>query len=182
MSAPAAYGMVWKHKMEEGAFAMTPDGSRFAVGSDGHVCMLNDLGDLLWKDELEWNFVNDIYMTPDGSRVAAILGIPDHLYMLDGDGRLLWEFDEGDEDLSWDVAMTADGGRVAVLRDALYMLDGDGRLLWKFGEGDWEGWGTVAMTPDGSRVAAGDTDGHVYMLDGRGELMWKHERVDSTLR
>lgn len=172
MKSRTSFGLAWKRDLASQSFAITPDAGRLAAGSEGHVFMLDGSGDLLWERELEYHATPlDVYMTPDGSRVAASVEYDSELYMLDGSGHLLWEFNEGRGEV-WAVAMTPDGSRVAAVSDQVYMLDGSGELQWRY-EAKEGFLGSIAIARDGSQVAAAGWDGHVYMLDGRGDLLWK---------
>jgi len=76
-----------------------------------------------------------------------------------------------------DIALTPDGGRIAVSLagpEAL-LFDGEGNMLWRFRIPMGVRTRSVAITSDASRIAIGTRGRSVYLLDSSKKLLWKRE-------
>ena len=119
---------IWSFDVDGWALsvAITPDGSRVAIGSnDESIYLLDGQGSLLWSFKAGGE-IRSVAISSDGSTVAA--GSKDgNVYIFDGQGKQLWAFETGGNVRS--VAITPDGSRVvAASTDGnVYFLDGRGQ-------------------------------------------------------
>ena len=151
-SPPAHGNLLWAFETGGyvGSVAITPDGSRVAVGSTddsdvGNAYLFDGGGNLIWSFETVGE-VTSVAISPDGSQVA--MGSHDgNAYLLGGGGNLLSSIET--RLFARSTAVTADGSRVVVgsIDSNAYLLDGGGNLLWSFETGDFV-W-SVASRPTG---------------------------------
>ncbi|MBI5683684.1 MAG: PQQ-like beta-propeller repeat protein [Verrucomicrobia bacterium] len=98
-----------------------------------------------------------------GSKRAVVFGGADgNLHAIGADGKLLWQFNTGDEVTGVAVA----GGRVVATSMSfnLYALDGDGKKLWRRDHGDV----LRGLALLGSNIAVGGEDGRVAVFSSEG--------------
>jgi outer membrane protein assembly factor BamB len=98
----------------------------------------------------------------NGKPTVIFGGADGNLHALSADGKLLWQFNTGDEVTCVAVA----GGKVFATSMSfnLYALDGDGKKLWRRDHGDE----LRAMALTGSNIAVGGEDGRVAVFSTDG--------------
>ncbi len=98
------------------------------------------------------------------------------LYVLDGNGALLWE--KSLESPILNVAVTVDGSSVTAFNDRgkIYCFNRSGGELWSYqtNVGTFSGKSTsFYQTPDGSFTVTGNEYGMVYKVNKSGQLVWE---------
>lgn len=131
-------------------------------------------GTTTWTFQTQGHVV-DVALTPDGSTVA-VASEDDHLYVLDGDGNLLWSKDFGDDVHA--VAVTPDASEfVVAYRYYTVGLDADGGELWRY-----ETWNEPwHLELRGDRVVVG-AGLYLALLDLQGNEQWKVELNESMIQ
>lgn len=121
-----------------------------------------------WKRQAHGK-VPFVYMTPDGSHIAA--ASDDHdVYYMEYSGKLLWAGTTGDEVV---FAKCSDDGEFA----AAYSKDNEVSFYNRRGDQLWTARVTrritcMDMSPDGTYVVVGSADGVLRAFDGKGEVAW----------
>lgn len=150
------------------SLSLSGDGAVLAAGGDGILVMHQNttvLAALKTK-----NYVNDLAITADGSRIAVALDDETlHLYSPKGD--LVWSVDTVDDLIS--VAISPDGtyivggtsaGNVVFFSDA-------GEERWTYGLSR-KPVTAVALSDNARTIAAASADGTVALLSRAGSLLW----------
>lgn len=124
---------------------------------------------IAWDGKRRWGYsprgphANCVAAGDLGGKRAVVFGGADgNLHALDADGKLLWQFNTGDEVTSVAVA----NGRVFATSMSfnLYALDAAGKKLWRRDHGDV----LRAMALTGSNIAVGGEDGRVAVFSAEG--------------
>ncbi len=148
--------------------ALSGNGGILAAGGDGIIVL--DKNTTVLATVRSRNYVNDIAMIADGSRIAAAVDDETlRLYTYVGD--LVWSTDTGDDLVS-----------VAISPDGTYIVGGTatGNVILFSGTGD-ERWTytlsrqpvvSVAVGDGGRTIAAVSEDGSVSLLSRAGGLLW----------
>lgn len=121
-----------------------------------------------WKRQAHGT-ITHVYMTPDGSYIAA--ASEDHdVYLVEFGGRLLWANTTGDEVAF--VKVSDDGEFVvSYSKDSIIsFFSKRGEQLWTYRVG--KRLNTVDMDPEGSLVVAGYEDCSIRVLDRTGNVTW----------
>lgn len=121
-----------------------------------------------WKRQTHGK-ITHIYMTPDGSFIAAASEDKD-VYLLEFGGKLLWANTTGDE-VSFVKASDEGEYVVSYSKDSIIsFFNKRGEQLWTYRVG--KKLNAVDMDPDGTIVVAGYDDCAVRALDRTGKVTW----------
>lgn len=129
-----------------------------------------------YSTDLAWEFptklpVWDLAVAPKARRLVAGLGGPEFL-LLDTDGSLVWQFRIPMGVRCRSVAISSDGGRIALGTEgrSVYLLDQTKKLMWKRDlGGEVRG---VAFAEKSNLVLAASTDGHLKAMTADGKDVW----------
>ncbi|WP_165394836.1 WD40 repeat domain-containing protein [Methanofollis fontis] len=150
--------------------AITPDGAYIAVGSDDKSVTLLEYGEgKIWRYELP-DDPTCVDLSADGQYVVA--GTDGQVYLLDGDGELVWEIDVGKGVQS--VAIAPDGTSIAAgtLDYRSHLISKEGEILWRYMTNN-RVFG-VALSENGD-VVTGSHDDHLYIINGDGDRILETE-------
>ncbi|MDD1677404.1 MAG: WD40 repeat domain-containing protein [Methanomicrobiales archaeon] len=140
-------------------------------------------GGLLWTSPAQ--YVSDIAMTPDGSRIAV--AADRGALLLDQTGSVVWENDR--LGFSNTISVSDDGSVVAWTGayNKLYLFDATGSLIGENTLGPGRGWGMDnllgSMSADGSlflAVQSGPDEGTVGLFGKDGSLLWTSTEPNSS--
>jgi WD40 repeat protein len=152
--------------------SITPDGQTLAIASSDNNVYLIRSGLLLWKYDAKMPVIS-VAVTPDSSYLICGTGSLEskegdapkdyRIYLLDGNGKLLWSQKIGYTVTS--VSITPDGSYIAAgaWDKKVHIFSKTGEHLREF-KTEGNVW-SVSITPDGKNVVAGSTDMYVYFLD-----------------
>ncbi|MHB9031957.1 MAG: outer membrane protein assembly factor BamB family protein [Anaerolineae bacterium] len=156
--------------------AITDDGQYVSACSvSGHnLILLNRNGELLWDKNMTFaTEATAMYGSGEDTRILA--GTRDsRVYLLDMSGNQLYAIQLND--IVHSVAVSSDGGRIAVATDDgnISLIDGsNAQILWQVNErhsGATDRMRSASISADGNVVVAGISSGTVYVFDGSGNL------------
>lgn len=183
--------------------ATTPDGSYVVAGTrmrDGHeddnarqgsVYLFDRDGNMLWKYD-STRKIASASISNDGSHILATgyqiapgpAGIYENgaMYILDKNGKVLWDYAPNDFGQILAADMSSDGSHVAAASDTrLVYFNENGDKLWNYTSNS--SIHNISISPDGSdlAVSAGNL---IYFFDKMGNLLWTFhtDYGDSTAR
>lgn len=167
--------------------AVTPDGSRVAVGAGDKILLLDRAGKVLMEKTLNTASI-DVLLTRDGGRLFYS-GEDATITCLDGRGEQVWQYRPPKTDKALvtggiramyrtaqvfhDIALDATGDTLVGSHAdyGIYCFDArTGKQRWRWGAESSQY--TVAISDDGRRIAS-SADGEVFYLDSSGRLLWK---------
>ena len=84
---------LWSHEMDDEIISVviSSSGERIAVGSHEEVCLLDELGNLLWSYKIGFGFPNNIDISSDGKYVA-VGSLGRKVFVFDS-FRLIWIYE-----------------------------------------------------------------------------------------
>ncbi|EHQ34172.1 PEGA domain-containing protein [Methanoplanus limicola] len=126
---------------------------------------------LLWTFEKQTNFP-DTEISPDGSYIIAG-GVNSGLYLLNSNGKLIWEKKLPSAVNGVDLADNAEICAAAARNGILYVYNREGEYLWSKQAG--ENMYDVSVSKTGGYIAAGSDDGYLYLFTGTGDLVWSKQ-------
>ena len=116
------------------------------------------IGKLVWKKKFSELFgiggwVHDVSISENGNYIAV--GSDDSTYLLQNDGTLLWEYENG-ESMNF-VSISEDGGSIAVgtYDGWIHLLNHSGYEQWNYST--IGSVNSVSISVDGEYVTCGDT-------------------------
>jgi WD40 repeat protein len=126
---------------------------------------------LLWTFEKQTNFA-DTEISPDGSCIIAG-GVNSGLYLLNSNGKLIWEKKLPSAVNGVDLADNAEICAAAARNGVLYVYNREGEYLWSKQAG--ENMYDVSVSKTGEYIAAGSDDGYLYLFTRSGDLVWSKQ-------
>ncbi|KYC44527.1 MAG: Outer membrane protein assembly factor BamB [Candidatus Methanofastidiosum methylothiophilum] len=173
--------------------AVTPDGKYIVAGSDGGILYLFDSnGKILIQKKIEEYYNIDSvsisrygdYISTAGKKYSSVdFKGRDLIYYFDKKGNALWKYQSQysssplDNNVQNRVAMTPDGGSIAVASDnQLYAFDKNGNLKLTYtSEYKME---TVDISDYGNYITGASWDGNIYFFDtyrDKEKPIWKYK-------
>jgi WD40 repeat protein len=169
-AAEATYVPLWNQGTSGvvGSVAIAQDGSTIVASSGSTVYLLNQQGEILWKNTAG-SRINDVGISPEGSHVGVAA---DKLYLYDRAGNLLWT--ERTTFVYHSVALSSKSTYVTTGCDngAIYIFDRNKKTLWDYdmGTDSYD----IAISENGRVIAAGCEDNGVYYLNSRQGESWSY--------
>lgn len=150
------------------SLSLSKNGSMLAAGGDG-LCVL-DINGTVHATVRSRNYLNDIAMTGDGSRIVAAAD-DETLRLYTPEGELLWSIETGDDLVS--VAVSPDGSYIAggSTTGNVVLFSDTGEERWTYGLSR-QPVAAVAMGDGARTIAAVSADGAVSLLSRAGGLLW----------
>ena len=167
---------------------------------DGKVFMLDDNAKLKWKFNIDEKISKVDLMFLDEESLKSIAGSPTiadlekdnknkvifsseigKLYVLDIQGKLLWDFKVKAPIKSSPAAFDINNdGKQEILFGALdkyfYALTPKGKVLWAYyTDTEIEASCAVLESQKGLQIIFGGADGTIFSLDPEGKLLWKYK-------
>jgi len=147
---------------------------------------------LVWEFKADY-IIKSVSISSDGSYIAAVgdnwesdVGRNDVLYLLTGNGELVWKKDSralfGYANWIHDVSVSQNASYIAVGSEgATYLTQKDGNIIWKK---EFEGMNFVSISDDGNYIAVGTYPigvGWVHFLNKNGQELWNFSTVGSIV-
>ncbi len=151
-----------------GSVAVTHDGSMIVAGAGSTVYLLDQQGNVLWKNVVG-SRVQGVGISPEGSHIGVAA---DKLYLFDREGDLLWA--EKTTFVYRSVALSSNGMYVAAGCDngAVFIFDRNKKQLWDYDMGT-DSYG-IAISENGRKIAIGCDNQGVYYLNSREGESWSY--------
>ncbi|KAF1078779.1 WD40 repeat domain-containing protein [Methanogenium sp. MK-MG] len=148
--------------------SLSDDGSILAAGGDG-IRVLHKNTTVLATIRSR-NFVNDVAVTADGSRIAAAAD-DETLRFYTSAGELVWSTETGDDLVS--VAVSPDGTYIAggTSTGNVVLFSGSGDERWTYALSR-QPVPSVAVADNARTIAAVSADGAVSLISRAGGLLW----------
>jgi len=125
-------------------------------------------------------------LTGDGVPEVIFGGQDSNVHTLSAEGKLLWQFNTGDEVTALAAVGPEEGAKTLVVASKsfnLYAVDGEGQLVWRINLGFPVLDVATVARPEGQRVAAVTDDGSVYLIDpAAGSIVGRFEAGDAALK
>ena len=150
------------------SISLSGDGDILAAGGDGILVMHQNTTVLATIKTR--NYVNDIAVTADGSRIAAAVD-DETLCIYTTTGTLLQKIDTVDDLIS--VAFSPDGAYIigGTAAGNVVLFSGTGEERWRYGLSR-RPVTAVALAGNAQTIAAVSADGTVALLSRAGSLLW----------
>jgi WD40 repeat protein len=147
---------------------------------------------LVWEYKADHE-IKKVSVSSDGNYIAAVGDNwnseefrNDVLYLLTGNGELLWKKDShslfGFSDWIHDISVSRNATYIAVGSEGeTYLLQRNGSIIWK--KEHMEGMNRVSISDDGEYIAIGTYPigiGWVHFLDKSGQELWNFSTVGSV--
>lgn len=148
--------------------SLSGDGAILVAAGDG-IQVMHNIGTVLATVQSK-NFLNDVAVTADGSRIAAVAD-DETLRIYNITGHLLQSVDTGDDVVS--VAISPDGKYIAGGTDTgdVVLFSAGGIARWTYGLSR-KPVTSVAIAEGAKTIAAASEDGAVALLSRAGSLLW----------
>ena len=111
---------------------ISSDGSRIVIGTGvGNICVFDRSGRLLWENNTG-DSVRDVYLSDDGSQIAAAAGYyqPGKVYLFDISGNLLWRNDVPQHPVAVTISPDKSTVSATLVGGEIFMFAGSGTLQW----------------------------------------------------
>jgi len=111
---------------------ISSDGSRIVIGTGvGNICVFDRSGRLLWEYNTG-DSVRDVYLSDDGSQIAAAAGYyqPGKVYLFDISGNLLWRNDVPQHPVAVTISPDKSTVSATLVGGEIFMFAGSGTLQW----------------------------------------------------
>jgi uncharacterized protein (TIGR03437 family) len=169
----------------------SPDGTRFAGGSQGYMGMWLADGTQVWHREMG---ESPLFIEMDANYNVYAAGKSRELFSWDKDGNLRWSYRLSTTANEAAHGLPADGSFILSpnMNGHLQMFNPQGQVQWqRFTEGLFPkqgllpscalgtGHNALSITPDGNLIAIGDRCQGAQVYGRDGTLLWRHR---STLR
>jgi len=131
---------------------------------------------LLWTFEKQTNFV-DTEISPGGDYIIAG-GVNSGLYLLNSNGKTIWEKKLPSAVNGVDIAENAQICAAATRKGVLYVYNSEGEYLWSKQAGN-EIY-DVSVSKTGEYISAGSDNGYLYLFTRAGDLVWSKRPGGNT--